>query len=619
MKLKILNLTNLVFLLTILGIWLTTAFAIRPILHYHLQQNSFITGIDFFKTFSAYPGGISDYLAEFIAQFFSFNFPGSVLIVAVASLQGFIALRITKLLVGKIKLHYTVFTLILLFGVVVLCNYRYPYYASIRLLFAFVFSWSFCLINNKYPKISYVLWFVLASLLFYIAGGSALFVFALSAVLIFVIANLQRLRLLWLSAFLLFAGFLPYLGYKLMFQTSLTNIYNITLVKPPVMLAYKPEIPLYIYYSLLPLILLAILSFPRLSEPVPKSGARGKKTSGRIAFIKQPQFIDSFQVWGCVIFGFFLFIKYHDPVKKNLIAIEYYAEHEQWNEILKTARQLKDYNQRVNFQVNRAFSHLGQLPDSLFTYPQMLFSKGLFLDATMAGSATMPTSDLYFDLGFMSESQHWAFEAQTLMPNSPRILKRLVMINLVDRKYKLAGEFLNVLDKNLLCRTWVRKYGKYLTDTALVASDKVLEEKRRFTPQKAIVTALTDDCLKLLIQTNRENRMAYDYLLSYYILDSRFPEFLDYLQYYGYYKIKTLPRSWEEALIFNIAQTRIIPEYYSPLIVTDNCIKRYSDFDKKLKHFKNNLQTAKSTLYKDYDDTYWYYFFYLGPNSQRLF
>jgi hypothetical protein len=125
--------------------------------------------------------------------------------------------------------------------------------------------------------------------------------------------------------------------------------------------------------------------------------------------------------------------------------------------------------------------------------------------------------------------------------------------------------------------------------------------------------------LKLLIQTNGENRMAYDYLLSSYILDSRFPEFLDYLKYYGNYKINTLPKSWEEALIFYIAKAGTIPEFYSPRIVTDKCINGYSDFNKKLIQFKNNLQAAKSTLYQDYDDTFWYYCYYLGPNSQRLF
>jgi hypothetical protein len=618
MKLKILNISNLFISLSILGVYLTVSNVISPFLHYHLQQTAFVTGSDFFDNFTHYPGGIAAYFAEFIAQFFYFNAFGSFLIVAIASLQGFIALAVVNLLIGNIKLRYSVFALILLFGVVVLFNYRYPYYASVRLLFAFIFTWVFCLLNKRYPKQSAFFWFIFSGILFYVAGGPSLFVFCLSTAFIFLITNKQLLRLLFIPVFLLFAGLLPYLGYKFIFQMSLHNLYAITLEKPPAMLSYTPEISIYIYYLLLPAILLGALFFSKLHEKAANPQIKAEKTILNISFFRTTFFIVSLQLFALFGLGYFLYIKFYNPFIKSLITIEYYAEHEQWGELLKTTKNIKQYDFRVNFQGSRALSHLGKLPDRLFEYPQLLGTYGLFIDATMARSATMSTSDLYFDLGYMSESQHWAYETQTLLPNSPRILKRLVIINLVNRKYNLAKKFLNILDKNMLYHDWVRKYERYVSDTTLASKDNVIAEKRLFSPQKVAINTGNEDCLKLLVETNPNNRMAYDYLLCFYLLDLNFPKFVEYLTYYKDYNIKKLPGPWEEALTIYIVKTKSIPESFSPDIISKDCVRRFTDFTDRIGKVKNNLAAAKSTLYKDYGNTYWYYMFYLSPKVTNV-
>lgn len=602
MKLKFLNLSNLLILLTLLAIGIIVATVISPYLHFNYQQIGFLTGADFFSNYASYPGGIADYLGLFISQFFSFNLAGSLLIVAVVGLQGFMALNMVKSLAGSLPLRYSIFSAIVLFGVVILCDYRYPYYASIKLLFAYIFTWGFCRLNSKWPTLSTLIWPALAILLFYVASGAALLVFALSTVLILLITQKPRTWMLAAPLFLLVAGLLPYVGYKYLFQITLSNIYNITMVKPPAQLAYEPGIPLYISYALLPAILLGVGLFIYLSkkrpvgEPIIATN-KGAKASLPVAFYQKIPILVLMQVVVWVASGYFLFEKSHDPLKKQLIILEYYAENHQWTEVLKLAEEIETYDFRINFQVNRAYSHLGQLPEYLMNYPQLLGSSGLFIDPTMTvGSTDMPTSDLYFDLGFMNESQHWAFEAETLLPNSPRILKRLVMINLVNGKYDLAEIFLNVLNKNILCRDWVRKYEKYVADTTLAASDPVIAEKRRFNPHKKVLSPGTLDGLKLLFETNPDNRMAYDYLLAYCILDSHLSEFVNYLQHYQHYNLKNLPRSWEEVLAIYIVKTKSFPDFVTPETISEQCRKRMTNFNAVVKSFNNDLPAAKNTL-----------------------
>jgi len=613
MNFKIFNLNNLSILVITIAAWCITAFEIKPFLHYNYQQTGFLVSLNFFKSFISYPGGIADYIANFLAQFFSLNKLGSLLIVAVAALQGIILLDIVCRVQSKIKLQFLLFALVLIFGVVVLCDYRYPYYASIRLLMAFIFTWTFCLIQNANPKLSIAVWFVLAILLFYLAGGAALMVFALSSVLIFLITNKSGWRFLYLPAFLIVAALLPYLAYKFVFLMSLPNLYRITLVKPPAMLSYTPEFSLYIYYSLLPAILLFVFIFLKIPSHHIVSQVNENKTATKLSFYKQVPFLLTVQVIGCLVLTYFLIIKSYNPLKRDILTIEYYAEHEQWSDVLKTSRNIKDYDFKVNFHVNRALSHLGQLPERLFEYPQILGSHGLFIDETMAGSVAMPTSDLYFDLGFISESQHWAFEAQTLLPNSPRILKRLIMISLINRQYEVAGNFLKLLNQNMLCRDWVGKYQKYVNDTTLAATDPLIAEKRRFMPKNVRISSGSFDDLQILLETNKDNRMAYDYLLSYCLLDSHFPQFVKYLEYYPQYEIKSLPRSWEEGLALYIMKSREVPAFVSPGLISEKRIQQFLEFNKLAKLQPANSNSGETELFRHYGDTYWYYILYLSP------
>lgn len=621
MKFKILNLPNLFILLTALVLWWLTAVKIEPLLHYHFQQTGFLSTVDFFTSFTAYPGGISDYLAEFIAQFFSFNVLGGFLIVAIAFLQGLIALYLTTRLVGKTKMGYLIISLFMVLGVMVLCDYRYPYYASIRLLWAFAFTWGFYLFNRKFPQFSLVGWPVMAFLLFYLASGPALFVFTLSTAVLVIHSHRTRTWLMAIPVFLLFGALLPYVGYKFIFQQTLENLYRITTVKPPELLAYSTFYQLYAYYALLPVILFIFLFLAGTpeNEPVTVASSQKGKALPKGRFYQKAPFYLSLQILGTAALGYLIFMQSHEPFKKKILYIEYYAEKEQWNKVLKVAEEISVYDFRVNFQINRAYAHLGLLPERLFNYPQLLGVNGLFLDnSNMNGSFTMPNSDLDFDLGFMSESQRWAFEAQTLMPNSPRILKRLITINLINGQYQLAQQFLKVLDQNMLCHDWVNQYQRYVSDTTLIEKDPVMAEKRRFNPRTKYIHVESLNDLKFLFETNTANRFAYNYLLAYCILDSNYPELIKYIPYYTSFNLKTLPRSWEESLAIYIVKTKSIPEFMTPETISKGCMQRLSAFNKTIQQYGNDIKAAKGPLKSNFEDTYWYYMLYLSPKVTNV-
>ena len=620
MRTKGLSLSNILILLSVLFAWWLTAVKIEPFLLYHCQQIGFSTRFGFLKSYLTIPGGISNYLADFVSQFFAFNTFGSFLIVAIASLQGLMALNIVKRLMGKVNFSFPVFAVILLLGIMVLCDYRYPYHASIRLFFVFLFTWVFSIVNGKLPRQCFVLWTAMALLLFYFASGAALIIFAISSAVILIYTRQKKTWLIAAPLLILFAGIIPFIGFKFLFPTSLMTLYKVTEIKHPEILAYATFFQLYAYYLILPVVLLTVLLFKPISENRPVASPTKGYDKAKVNIFKKTPFIVTVQLILCVVPGYFMFIKSYDSFKKKILYIEYYAENGQWHEILKVAESIQVYDFRVNFQIARAYAHLGQLPNELFNYPQLLGTKGIIFDSSaMNSSFTMPTSDLYFDLGFMSESVRWAFEAQTLMPNSPRILKRLVMVNLVNRKYELAGKYLKILDQNMLCKNWVDKYEKYVSDTTLAANDKVIAEKRRFTPQKKAINNDPVENMKLLIETNKDNRMAYDYLLTLFILDTNFPEFIKYVQNYRYYNIKTLPSSWAQALSVYIIRIKSIPPFVDDETISKECLDRFKAFNNTMLQFNNDKSAAQTTVKRYFENTYWYYLLYLNPKVTNAF
>ncbi|HOF56084.1 MAG TPA: DUF6057 family protein [Prolixibacteraceae bacterium] len=625
---NILNLRNLSVLVLILAAWLITAYWIEPFLHYHSQQTGFLFSRDFLRSYTTYPGGWADYMAEFISQFFFYPLSGSFLVVAVAALPGFLAMDLATGTSCTRKYGISVFGVILLFGVLVMTDYRYPYYATVRLLCAFVFTWVFALLHRKNPKGSLFIWPVAAFLLFYLASGPALFVFSLSTSIIILSSRDLKYRAAVIPAMLLFAAFLPFLGYRFLYPVTLGDVYKLVVVRHPELLAYTTFYQLYIYYSLLPVILLIFFFVKQkpelLPEPKQVTGETTPKqvkgeTASKVAIFKTAYGVHLLQMVILLAAGYFLFVKSFDPEKKRVLQVEYLAENGQWNELLKAVEKTERYDFRVNFQVNRAYAHLGQLPERLFAYPQLLGVYGLFYDnSTINGSLTMPNSDLYFDLGLMSESLHWAYEAQTLMPNSPRILKRLVMASLVNRQYKQAEQFLAVLDRNLLCRDWVARYRPYLTDTALAAKDNLIAEKRLFNPTREFIHLDPLSDLKFLLETNPENRFAYDYLITHTQLSSNFTDFMTYLPRYTSFGLQKLPRSWEEMLAVEIMRNRSFPDFITPETFTDETLQRFGKFNAILKQFNNDVKAARSALQKDFEKTYWYYILYLDPKVTQV-
>jgi hypothetical protein len=243
-------------------------------------------------------------------------------------------------------------------------------------------------------------------------------------------------------------------------------------------------------------------------------------------------------------------------------------------------------------------------------------SGGLFLDEHVTSDVLFLCSDQYFDLGFMHESLQRTYEAQTIFPNSPRLMKRLVQIYLINGNYSLAEKFLHSLGKNMLYHAWVEKYSEYLKDTSLIAKDPELSGKRKCEPPEEFSSSNYRYKLAKLLDTNPANKIAFDYLLSSVLLDGDLATFIQLIKEYKPLMNKPISKACDEAMVlyYYMANKTPGPDDFS---FSKERKEQFIAFIKAMKPFGNDWQSARNSLAKDFGTTYWYYLKCLSPKVTK--
>jgi hypothetical protein len=307
-----------------------------------------------------------------------------------------------------------------------------------------------------------------------------------------------------------------------------------------------------------------------------------------------------------------------DWQEKKKIQVDYLAEQGRWEDLLILTPEIKEYDVLVNFNVNRALYHTGQLLDNLFGYPQMVGADVLFLD-NVPRQGAIPAIDLYFDLGHVRAAQVMAYEGQTEFVYNPRMLKSIVVTNIIDEKYVVAKKFLDILNKSIMHKKWVTNYRPYLFNESLIKSDSLIQLKRKLIPKSDFFIAIgghSDFDLIKLLQENKNNKMAFEYLMAYYLLEFRLEDLLEYLGQFKELGYGKYPHYIEEAIVLSmlIDPSKNVKIDYS---ISQQTIEQFEKFNSILSSFENK-EKARETLGKEFYHTYWYYVLYIKPEEKNL-
>ena len=207
---------------------------------------------------------------------------------------------------------------------------------------------------------------------------------------------------------------------------------------------------------------------------------------------------------------------------ERVMQYDFMACHQQWNRILETVNAEKPNNQIGVTVQNLALAMHGMLVDHLFDYNQNGIL-GLLPDVQSDATSPMPTAEAFYQLGMITVAQRTVFEAQEAIldfQKSGRCYKRLAQTNLINGQYEVARKYLTALQKTLFYRDWANETLPLLGDEQAIARHPEYGSLRRYAYREEFYFSdhVTPEMLESLYYGNTDNRLAYQYLLAYYLL-----------------------------------------------------------------------------------------------------
>ena len=307
-----------------------------------------------------------------------------------------------------------------------------------------------------------------------------------------------------------------------------------------------------------------------------------------------------------IVIAAFLLLRpsFYDTRKYDAMEYDYLVRCQDWDAIIaKADKKTPDLPMTV-CATNLALGMKGQLGERLFDYYQN-GSQGLAPSFERNFSSTMLTGEVYWHLGLVNTAQRLAFEMMEAIPDyskSCRAVKRLAETSLVNGQYAAARKYLQLLEKTLAYRQWVRRTLPLLDNEKAINKHPVYGRMRQL--------RLKDDFLfddhelsKIfgqLVMHNKQNGLALQYLLAAPLLDRDINTFMNYMVYVDNLHLGYCPRSCQEAVVFAFAQrNQRPPQGY----VSEMVMRQFNDF---ATIYQNGGKDAPQL--GQYRNTAWYYF-----------
>lgn len=207
---------------------------------------------------------------------------------------------------------------------------------------------------------------------------------------------------------------------------------------------------------------------------------------------------------------------------ERVMQYDFMARHQQWNRILQTISAEKPNNQIGVTVQNLALAMRGMLLEQMANFNQNGIV-GLLPDVKEDAASPLPTAEAFYQLGMINVAQRTVFEAQEAIldfQKSSRCYQRLAQTNLINGQYEVARKYLSALQKTLFYRDWANETLPLLGNEEAIARHPEYGRLRQWAYKDEFYFSdhVTPEMLESLYFGNTDNRMAYQYLLAYYVL-----------------------------------------------------------------------------------------------------
>lgn len=253
-----------------------------------------------------------------------------------------------------------------------------------------------------------------------------------------------------------------------------------------------------------------------------------------------------------------------DEMTYDLIDYDFLVRTEQWDKIIEKAEKKQATTPLSVSCVNLALSQKGMLADRLFEFYQN-GGEGLFPTFTRDMISPVSSAEIFFRLGMVNDAERYMFEAQEAIPNyrkSARLTRRIIECEIINGNYQVAAKLLRRLQKTLFYSNWANQTMALLGNEKAINRHPIYGKLRKYREKKQdflFSDREMDQMLGLLFLNDNHNKMAYEYLMCYELLQRDMEKFMQYYPLGRFVGYDHIPRSFQEILIGNWMKTHSDP------------------------------------------------------------
>ncbi len=581
---------------------------------------AFFRGPAFFRSFTSYPGGLAEYVSAFLAQWFYYPW-SAALVVTLQSwlLAGSVGFVLDAAGASRFRWVRFAFPIGLL---VIGSHYAYSFAAVTALVVALAATCLYVTIasrlHDRNRQLTCVPVFLVLSVpVYYVAGGGYL-LFAMLCAAYESLYKRWRLGVPYLALVVA----VPYVVGVLIFRVSMTMAFITCLPVWSKTGFVMPGDILSVTGTALYLVLPVTLVLDSLlrsvwrrrpgAEPRSKKAKKGRG-AGLLVSVRAWYADRSAVRWtlgtATVLAATALAgALSYDGVRKATFQVHGYACRRMWPELLQVARRASFSFSTMN-AVDRALYHTGQLGSDMFAWPQ--HAEALLVSGQDQDMTFWTKFDTQMDLGLINAAQKNYTECLEIYGPHSLILRRLALASMVKGNVAAARIYLGALSKTLFHAAWANDYLTRLEADPTLSTDERIMQWRSLC-MKADAPSIflpTEWQLQTLLTENGGNRMAFEYLVSSYLLTRQLDKFvgcLDRLDALGYAQF---PRHYEEAILV-YAYTKRQSVFLHGRQITPQTKQNIEQFSRTFNRYGKDKQAALRELAGRYGDSYFFFNLY---------
>ncbi|MBN1398690.1 MAG: hypothetical protein JXA06_11725 [Bacteroidetes bacterium] len=577
---------------------------VQPVLIPEFRTPVFINGTEYLQNLLAVPGGIMDWLSAFLMQFWVSDAVGALCLACFLWLLTVISRKWIETISGSSPVH-TLQLIPALFFTIQLSLYSIHLNSIFSLIFNLLALILLDLWISRNGAIRIISAIAFSCLLFWATGGAFLYFTVLAAL------EDLLLRKRYLSGFILLAAsaVLPFMASSTIFVVTHNQAYIHNLP-----IEGQTE-TLYAAYGLLFFYPLVITGAFLLQVK------KVKTFLGRFAY---SVYLIRVGV-GTVVIILLAIIALQRTTEsiqlfKSVFQTNRFARHGLWPEVLMNASHSTNPNILLACQTNRGLYHRGVLLDSMFSYKQTFGLSGLLFNKEWCQGWPEEASELYLDIGFVNEAEHWAQEAIEIKGISPSLLRQLGIVFMLKGNHETASRYFNILRKIPLQAAAVDSLIACNNDPSVMARTADFLRIGSSIPEEDVITLGRPPlkALESIVKKNPANTMAFEYLMAAYLLNGDLKEIWKRAADFAAAKNGKLPRHIQEALIVYTVLNKEADRSTLDRWVSTASMNSFSIYEQVLRKYHGNKNNAQQALHMQFGNTYWYYIQFLIPPVQPM-